>query len=468
MKQAFTSKDLGMWVIVSSFLITCSHIQAQDGQWLGRIPYPDITYRMVLENKFSRPHLFNVTFKRYEVPMEKMFFRDDSVYFRFAEFFTEFGGKYDRNKNTITGTWVTEDKVRIPVTFEQVKGDTVRGMNPRTSKAYNYSPPKQLEDQWPVSTIERQSIDPILIDSLTYAIINEKYRDVHSLLIARNNSLIYEEYFYTYNSQFRQNIQSVTKSFVSALVGIALAKGEIKNINDPLCEYLKNYKKLVCNNQNKSITLDHVLSMSTGIEWDEATYDYGDPRNNLSYRGDPFKHLFSRKRLPQRDFAYNSLNHSTMNAVLKTATHLDNSTEITSRLLVPLGISSYYLGKEDHGVLGDIELTPRDMMKLGELYLQKGKWNGREIVPHSWVNESTSTKVAARPGLGYGYFWWTRDFNWKGKIVRSFFAWGYGGQYIFVVPDLQLVVTLTGSHWTTDPKNHVMEMMESYIIPSCR
>jgi CubicO group peptidase (beta-lactamase class C family) len=91
-----------------------------------------------------------------------------------------------------------------------------------------------------------------------------------------------------------------------------------------------------------------------------------------------------------------------------------------------------------------------------------------EVVPHSWVIESTSTKIATtRPGLGYGYFWWTREFDWKGKIVKSFFAWGYGGQYIFVVPDLQLVVALTGSHWTTDPKNHVMEMMENYIIPSC-
>jgi CubicO group peptidase (beta-lactamase class C family) len=400
--------------------------------------------------------------------MNKIFFRDDSVYLRFAEFFTEFGGKYDRNKNTITGTWVTEDKVRMPVTFVQVNGDTVLGMNPRSTKVYNYSSPINREDQWPVSTIERQSIDRTQIDSLTYAIMNEKYPDVHSLLIARNDSLIYEEYFYTFNSQSRQNIQSVTKSFVSALTGIALAKGEIKNINDPLCGYLTKYKKLACNDQNKTITLHQVLSMSTGLEWDEATYDYGDPRNSNSYKGNPFKYLFAKKRSVQPVFAYNSLNHLTMNAVLKTATHMDNATEITSRLLAPLGINSYHLGKEEHGVLGDIELTPRDMMKLGQLYLRNGKWNGMEVVPHSWVNESTSTKIATtRPGLGYGYFWWTRDFNWKGKTVRSFFAWGYGGQYIFVVPDLQLVVTLTGSHWTTDPKNHVMEMMENYIIPSC-
>lgn len=399
--------------------------------------------------------------------MDTIFFESDSVYLRFGEFFTEFGGKYDPKNNWITGTWITEDSIRIPVTFEQVKGDTVFGMNPRTTKEYNYTPPKHQEDQWAVSSLERQSIDRSLIDSLTYAIMKEKYPDVHSLLIARNDSLVYEEYFYTFNSKFRQNIQSVTKSFVSALTGIALSKGEIRNINDPLCRYLTGYQELACNDQNKSITLHQLLSMSTGIEWDEATYDYGDPRNSNSYEGDPFKYLFAKTRSDQPVFAYNSLNHSTMNAVLKTATHLDNSTEITSRLLVPLGINSNYLGKEEYGVLGDIELTPRDMMKLGELYLQNGKWNGREVVPHSWVNESTSTKIAARPGLGYGYFWWTRDFNWKEKVVKSFFAWGYGGQYIFVIPDLQLVVTLTGSYWTTDPKNHVMEMMENYIIPSC-
>jgi len=467
MKKAFTSKGLGTWLILCVCLVSCSSLKAPEGQWLARIPYPDITYRMVLENKASQPRLFNVSFKRYDVPMKKIFFKDDKVYFRFGEFFTEFKGTYDRNNNTIKGSWTTEDRVRIPVTFEQVNADTVFGMNPRTSKEYNYSPPKKYADQWPVSSIERQSVDGPLIDSLSYAIIKEKYPDVHSLLIARNDSLVYEEYFYTYKSQFRQNIQSVTKSFVSALAGIALENGEIKNINDPLCGYLADYKELVCNDQNKSITLHQVLSMSTGLEWDEATHDYGDPRNNLSHKGDPFKHLFTRRRSTQPVFTYNSLNHSTMNAVLKSATGLDNSTEMTSRLLAPLGISSYFLGKEDYGVLGDIELTPRDMMKLGQLYLQKGKWNGREIVPQSWVNESTSSKIAAKPELGYGYFWWTRDFDWKGKVVKSFFAWGYGGQYIFVVPDVQLVITLTGSHWTTDPKNHVMEMIQNYVIPAC-
>jgi hypothetical protein len=469
MNKAFTSKEAGMsFLFLSLVLLSCSKPTPPEGQWLGSIPYSTITYRMAIESDQSHQRLFNVTFKRYDVPMDTMFFKDDSVYFRFQEFFTEFGGKYDQKNNTITGTWTTEDSVAIPVTFRPVNADTVLGMNPRTTKKYLYTPPKQETDQWPVTTINRQKVNLPLMDSLTYAIMNERYPDVHSLLIARNDSLVYEEYFYTFNSTFLQNIQSVTKSFVSALTGIALTKGEIKELKDPLCRYLPDYHELLCSEQNKTITLHNVLSMSTGLEWDEATYDYGDPQNSLSMTGsDPLGYLFTRKRSLTPEFAYNSLNHSTMNAVLKNSTRMDNAAEITSRLLTPLGIESFFLGKEDHGVLGDIELRPRDMMKLGQLYLQEGKWNGKEIVTQAWVNESTSTKINTGSGLGYGYFWWTRDFKWKGKTVRSFFAWGYGGQYIFVVPELNLVVALTGSHWTTDPKNHVMEMMESYIIPSC-
>ena len=107
------------------------------------------------------------------------------------------------------------------------------------------------------------------------------------------------------------------------------------------------------------------------------------------------------------------------------------------------------------------------MMKLGQLYLNDGKWNDKQIVPAQWVHESTSTKIVPQPDLGYAYFWWTKEFQWKGKVVQSFFAWGYGGQYIFVVPELNLVAAMTGSHWTTDPKGHVFEMMEKYIIAAC-
>jgi len=469
--RIFTPGIKYILILLSLLLWSCSASSPPTGQWVALVPYESITYRMVLDTKLAKPRLFNVTFKRYDVPMDTIFFDGDSLHFLFGEFYTGFDGSYDKRSNLIRGTWIKEDSVRIPVTFEPAVADTVLGMYPRKNANYVYKSPKQETDQWPVCTLSDQQIDQALMDSLTHAIMRERYPDVHSLLIARNDCLAYEEYFYTFNSAFRQNIQSVTKSFVSALAGIALEKNEIKSMDETLCDHLPAYRELACNGQNKTITLDALLSMSTGLEWDEATFDYGDDRNSASIAGkhdDPFIYLFTRPRSATPRFAYNSMNHSLMNVVLKNTTGLDNGSEITSRILTPLGITSFYLGEPEHGVLGDIELRPRDMMKLGQLYLQRGSWNNKQLVSATWVRESTSLKSEVEPELGYGYFWWIKEFVWKGKSLESFFAWGYGGQYIFVVPELKLVVAMTGSHWTTDPKNHAMEMMEKFIIQACR
>lgn len=107
------------------------------------------------------------------------------------------------------------------------------------------------------------------------------------------------------------------------------------------------------------------------------------------------------------------------------------------------------------------------MLKFGLLYLNEGMWKGKQVVPAAWVKESTTTKIELAPGFGYAYFWWTKQFSWKGKIVNSYFAWGYGGQYIFVVPSLQLVVVFNGTNWSTDPTKYYFEMMEKFILPSC-
>lgn len=439
------------------------------GQWLAAVPYSSLTYRMYLESQ-TLPRLINVSFKANEIPMDTIYFDKDRLHFSFKEFYTTFNGQYDAKANRISGIWITEDKVRIAVTFEPVNGDTVLGLHPRNSKTYTYKPPPQQPDQWAVSSLSDQHVNREYTDSLTYAIMNGQYPDVHSLLIARNDSLVYEEYFYSFHTNSRQNIQSVTKSFVSTLTGIALYNGEIKSVHETLCSSLSSHQKLACNAQNKSITLHHLLSMSTGLKWDEATYDYGDEKNSAAIAGkrrDPVAYLLSQPRSPSPVFSYNSMNHSLMNAVLQKTTKMKNSKEITTRLLTPLGIESFYLGKPVNGVLGDIELRPRDMMKLGQLYLQKGKWNGKQIVPAQWIQESTSTKIVLKEGLGYGYFWWTKQFNWKGKPIQSFFAWGYGGQYIFVVPEFRLVVAMTGSHWTTNPETHAFEMMEKFILPAC-
>jgi CubicO group peptidase (beta-lactamase class C family) len=227
---------------------------------------------------------------------------------------------------------------------------------------------------------------------------------------------------------------------------------------------------MLCTEKNKGITLENLLTMSTGLKWDEISYPYGHRKNTsqiASATGDEFKYLFSQPRSKEKKFSYNSLNHLLMNEVLAEATGMDNGTQMKLQLLDPLGITEYDLGESRNGILGDIFLRPRDMLKFGLLYLNNGNWNGKQIVPAAWVHESTSTKIQVNAELGYGYFWWTRNFEWKGRIIKSYFAWGYGGQYIFVVPDLKLVAVMMATNWTTDPTKYAMGMMQDYIIPAC-
>jgi CubicO group peptidase (beta-lactamase class C family) len=440
------------------------------GSYLGLLAMPGITYHIFLDNQGAAPVLYNATFKGDPFPLDTIYFSGDSLRFRMKEYYSEYKGRFDPATNRIEGIWIDEDSLAHPLHFKAVMPDTVSGLHPRSSPVYTYEKPALMEDGIKTNTREAQKLSSAGMDSVIAHLANGKYKDVHSLLVARNNELVVEEYFYRINRDKVYNIQSATKSVVSALTGIAIGKKEIKSTQQTLCASLPGYEKWTCDENHKTITLHQLLTMSTGIAWDEQTYDYVDDRNSLvkaSSDSDQFIHLLllPRKTTTTPIFAYNSLNHILMNGVLRHATHMENKDELTTRLLRPLGIEKYYIAEPTPmGAIGDIDLRPRDMLKFGLLYANRGRWNGKQVVPANWVTESTQPKIQPRPGLGYGYFWWTKDFEHKGKTVSSFFAWGYGGQYIFVVPALQLVVVMSGSHWGTDPVDQGIPIMEEILV----
>jgi len=449
-------------------LLGCTSSQIPSGSYLGLLKFPDITYHIYLDWSGPVPRVLNTTFKANEFTLDTIYFAQDSLHFRLSDFYSEYHGKFDKSLNRIEGQWIGEDSVRYPLDFISVMADTVSGLTPRIPRSYSYQPPPLQNDNIAVCDRTRENFDSMALDSVVQQIIDQKFPDVHSLLIARNNCLVVEEYFYRYNRNFVYNIQSATKSVVSALTGIAVENGEIKNVQGTLCQNLRGYESQACDAQHKDITLQHLLTMSTGISWDEQTYDYTDARNTLAIAAnekDQFVYLLS---LPRKKtdpaFTYNSLNHSLMNAVLRNATHLENKQELTERLLKPLGIEKSYIDEPSPmGTIGDIGLRPRDMLKFGLMYLHHGKWNEQQVVPADWVRESTTTKIQLTSTLGYGYFWWTKVFRWKDKPVQSFFAWGYGDQYIFVVPDAALVVVMSGSNWTTNPEGQAMQIVQTVL-----
>lgn len=457
-------------VFILIILLGCASApKTPTGSYLGLLKFPNITYHIYIDWNQPKPVVMNATFKAEEFSLDTIYFYNDSLHFRLGDFYSEYNGKFNKVLNRIEGHWIGEDSTLYPLDFISVRPDTVSGLNPRITKTYSYQPPLQMEDGITVCDRASENFHLSAMDSLVQRIMDKEYTHVHSLLVARNNCLVVEEYFYRYDLNFVYNIQSATKSIVSALTGIAIDKGEIKSVEESLCKNLPGYEAQACNAQNKDITLHHLLTMSTGIAWDEQTYDYMDPRNTLSIAAnekDQFVHLLSLPRVKTDTpvFAYNSLNHILMNVVLRNATRLQNKQELNERLLKPLGIEKSYISEPTPmGAIGDIGLRPRDMLKFGLVYLNEGMWNGNQIVPPHWVRESTTPKIYPTPTLGYGYFWWTKEFSWKGKPVKSFFAWGYGGQYIFVVPDAELVVVMSGSNWTTNPEGQAMQMVEEVL-----
>lgn len=445
-----------------------AQITYQQANYFGIVRAPDYTVRFVLQFKKSAPELTLVGFRGYPVSLKNVVVTNDSVRFGLVDSYAHFAGV--RNEGTIAGQWTGDDDQDVPLIFLPVDPDTIKGLNPRTTKVYKYSAPQKFDDGIDTENRSNAAMRSESLDELVKKIVDMNFGYVHGVLIARNNKLVLEEYFFEYPREAHFGIQSVTKSFVSALTGIAIAKKEIPGIETKLCNYLPEYKDLVCNQQNSNIKLKDVMSMSTGLAWDETTYDYGHEKNTsmIAYNsGDEIRYLLTREKSKEKKFAYNSMNHIMMNRVLKQSTQLANADEMKARILDPLGITVYDFGESKNGILGDIFLRPRDMMKFGLTYLNKGKWNGTQVVPEKWVNESTSPKVKVNSRLSYGYFWWTTTFEWKGKRVPAYFAWGYGGQYIFVVPSLNLVTVFIGTNWSTDPEAEYLKMMQEYIVSAC-
>ena len=223
-------------------------------------------------------------------------------------------------------------KRTVNMTFERVDFDNVVGFHPRLDENYQYKQPQQREDKWLTSTLEEETTHFTRIYDLVKDIINEKYKDIHSLLIVKNNKLVLEEYFYGYSADDLNGIQSASKSFWSALLGIAFQQGAIKDINQSICPYV-------------------------------------------------------------------------------------------------------------------------------------GKWDDKQILPKSWVAEATTKQISTggQDNEGYGYFWWTRSFKREGKAIDYYYAWGYGGQYIFVVPEMNMVVVFTGSSWKMNDPTY-FEIMDNYLI----
>ncbi len=306
------------------------------------------------------------------------------------------------------------------------------------------------DDKWRISTPEEQGMDSKNILEM-FQKIHASTLDFHSILIIRNGCIVTEAYWAPYNKFTTHNVKSASKSIISALVGIALEKKYLNNLHQKVSEFFPEY---VHEPLKQDIILYNLLTMTAGFNWME---DSGPSPYDLE----------NWIKIPMRDkpgekFEYNTMLPHMMSAILTKVSGESTKNFTDKYLFDPLGIKSYQWAKSSDGYYhggSDIFLTPRDMAKFGYLFLNKGKWNQQQIVSDEWIKESTSQKVkipdnvSYAMGLNYGYWWWIQE--------KGYMAWGAGGQYIIVRPDLDIVVVITANGF--DDINRYGEFMKSFL-----
>lgn len=296
-----------------------------------------------------------------------------------------------------------------------------------------------------------------------------------SLLVARHGRLVAEYYYGGTDSTTLFDVRSVTKSVVCALTGIALRDGVLAGTAGSMAPFLAASDTLDA--ADSTVTVRHLLTMTSGYEWDETT---GPDYNLWIAASDHVQYLLDRPHtsLPGGTFAYNSAAVHVLGVVLQDAAGIPLPRYAAVRLFGALAVDTVAWEALDHGTVNGgsgMALHARDLLKFGQLLLQHG-WSGEaSVVPEAWVDSVTRPQFAWRQSVGplqrvtYGMLWWVSD-----AAPAAFFAWGYGGQFIYVVPERELVVVATTA-WTSLSEitpgalaAQVMGVIVNDVVPAAR
>jgi len=282
---------------------------------------------------------------------------------------------------------------------------------------------------------------------------------LHSLLVSHNGELIVEKYFNGRTARRTANVKSVSKSIMSALVGIAIERGHVSGLDQPISDFYGELLSAHSGTPRDNITIGNLLSMQAGLET-TSFYNYG--AWVLSDDWISFALNQPLQTTPGTKLQYSTGNTHLLSAILTEATGKSTLAFAREVLGQPLGFKLAAWPQDPRGIYfggNNMEFTPRQMLSFGELYLNNGKANGRQVIPGKWIETSLQplAESAREEGRFYGYGWWMRDM----AGIRATFAWGYGGQFIVLVPELSLVIVTTSSSLPGDGRrSHIRRLYD--------
>lgn len=298
--------------------------------------------------------------------------------------------------------------------------------------------------------------------------------DMHSLLIIKNGYIVAEDYFSdSYGPNDLHPIYSCTKSITSSLIGIAIEQGKIAGTDALMTNFFPDQEIEHLTPEKQQIELEHLLTMSAGLEWYELEYYYTDERNTFRQwvnSDNRVKFVLDRpmEAAPGTVYSYNTGISHVLSAIVDHSTQTRTDSFALANLFTPLGISDYYWPIDDQGVAfggHGMRLRPRDMARFGYLYLNEGQWDGQQVVPANWVNTSQQKHIARKyiPNYFYGYQWWVSNSG-------HYSAVGYKGQWITIIPRHDLVVVFTNSfnEGSSEEWNTPARLLNEYILPAIK
>ena len=375
-----------------------------------------------------------------------------------------------------------------PLEFWSIKAEEAIGFFPRTKARdpFVYSKPQAEQDGWRTADLKDVELNekPIaeLVTRIRHVDPTNNPLNIHSLLVARHGKLVLEEYFYGFSHDQPHTMRSASKTFAPLLAGIARDKGAKIDVNTRVLPQFPEYKDFANPDPRKEkITVRDLMTMTSGLACDDN--DENSPGNEdvvqeQKAQPDWYKYTLDlpMARDPGGDQAvYCSAGINLLGAIVRNATRTWLPEFFDENVAKPLQIKTYHwnlMPTGDGYAGGGLYLRPRDQLKLGQLYLNGGVWNGKRVISKDWVERSTSRQSTFGKTLGldhdYGYGWHLYHFEIGDRSYRAYAAGGNGGQIVMVIPDLDLVVGFTGGAYGEFPKWYKWqsELVPQFIIPA--
>ena len=337
--------------------------------------------------------------------------------------------------------------------------------------SYVYQVPKELDDGWEIGDLLVESVDTAQIFQLITQLSREKNK-IHSVLMIYKGKLLIEEYFNGQKPSEPHDLRSATKSIRALLLGIAIDKGFIESVHDPISKYLKNLTpRKNLDPRKEMVTIAHLMSMSSGWDCNDGDKKSMGQEDRVYRKKDWLQYTLDLPLIndPGSVAHYCSMGTILVAEIISQSSSLSIDQFADQYLFAPLGISKVHWGHTSNKPVipsgKRLYLTSRDFAKLGQLVLQKGNWNGQQIISEKWIEVATTTKTKIK-GMNYGYMWWQIPFLVNGRMIQSITASGNGGQYLMIFPELELVGIFTGGAYNSEAAQIPFAIMRNIFLPA--